>query len=100
MDYDVRAQLERMIADPNMAANARASAARTRAEMDGHIGRHQQAPDRTLSAPVAGLSRADLVAELERLRALCGQNHPGQDLKASPDPAAKRSRSPRLQRPV
>jgi hypothetical protein len=59
-----------------MAANARASAARTLAEMDGHIGRHQAAPDRTASTPLAALSRADLVGELERLRAVCAQHKP------------------------
>jgi hypothetical protein len=39
--------------------------------MDGHIGRHQQAPDRVTLAQPAALSRRDLEGELERLRAIC-----------------------------
>jgi hypothetical protein len=69
VNYDIRAQLQRLVSDDNCPAHARASAARTLAELDGLIGKHQQAPERNASAAIEGLSRSDLVAELERLRA-------------------------------
>ncbi len=49
--------------------HARAAAARTLAEIGGLIGRHAIAPSRGATADVADLDRADLVRELERLRA-------------------------------
>lgn len=52
-------------------ASARVTAARTLAEIEGRIGRHQAAPERA-GAPLSTLSRAELVAELERLRTLMG----------------------------
>jgi Tfp pilus assembly protein FimT len=64
----VRAQLTGILADPNAPAATRGQAARTLAEMDGLIGRHQAAPDRAGDVPPAELSRAELVAELARLR--------------------------------
>jgi hypothetical protein len=69
--YDIRSQLQAMVADRSIAANARASAARTLAELDGLIGRHQPTPERNHTAPLPTLSRDDLVRELERLRASC-----------------------------
>jgi hypothetical protein len=71
LGYDIRSQLQTMVADRSIAANARASAARTLAELDGLIGRHQVAPERTHTASLSTLSRDDLVRELERLRASC-----------------------------
>jgi hypothetical protein len=64
----VRAQLTAILGDPNAPAATRGQAARTLAEMDGLIGRHQAAPDRAGDVPPAELSRAELVAELARLR--------------------------------
>jgi len=64
----VRSQLETILADPTAPAATRGQAARTLAEMDGLIGRHQAAPDRAGDTPVGELSRADLLAELARLR--------------------------------
>lgn len=57
--------------DPNAASNARASAARSLAEMDGLIGRHQTKPNQTADVPVEELSRDELARELARLRARC-----------------------------
>lgn len=62
-----------LINDIETTPAAKASALRTLAEMEGRIGRHQQAPpDRTASQRVSALARADLERELERLRTLCG----------------------------
>lgn len=54
--------------DPNAGAAARASAARTLAEIQGLLGKHQAKPDRTANLPIEELSRQDLVQELARLR--------------------------------
>lgn len=72
--YDVRAVLWRLARDPKATATARASAARTLAEMDGIIGKHQQAPERISDATLATLSRSDLVQELARLRDRCAKD--------------------------
>lgn len=65
--------LRQMLADPDANAPAKASAARTLAEIEGRIGRHQQAPvDRTGDRPVSALSRVELERELARLRTVCG----------------------------
>lgn len=64
----VRKQLEAILSDPSAPPATRGQAARTLAEMDGLIGRHQAAPDRAGDMQVSELSRADLVAELARLR--------------------------------
>ena len=65
-------QVLRTIAEDNQAgAAARASAARTLAEIEGRIGRHAPAPERR-TTDVAVLSRDELVRELERLRASVG----------------------------
>ena len=74
-DYDIRGQLQRLVSDDACPANARASAARTLAELDGLIGKHQQAPERTAAQTIEGLSRADLVQELERLRVKCAADN-------------------------
>jgi len=55
--------------DEQASAHARASAARSLAEIDGSIGRHAPPPVRD-AADIASLSRGDLVHELERLRAV------------------------------
>lgn len=68
--YATRATLAKLLKDPTIPANARVVAARTLAEMDGQIGRHQSAPSATGTAAVASLSRDQLVTELGRLRAL------------------------------
>lgn len=63
-----RRLLENLASDAKAGAQARASAARTLAEMDGFLGRHQTRPDRTADLPVEELSRTELMAELARLR--------------------------------
>lgn len=68
--YAVRKQLETLAKSPQAPAAARVTAARTLAEIDGLIGKHQQPPDRLASSQLHELSRAELSAELERLRAL------------------------------
>jgi hypothetical protein len=67
--YGVRQALENLALSENFPASARVTAARTLAEIDGMIGRHQVVPERQ-AEPVHSLSRDALVAELERLRTL------------------------------
>lgn len=55
--------------DPDAPAAARASAARSMAEIEGRLGRHAPPPPRATTT-VDQLTRAELVQELERLRAL------------------------------
>ena len=62
--------LRSVIDDLNAPATARVQAARTLAEMDGRIGRHQVAPSRVASEGLSALSRDQLAQELERLRTL------------------------------
>ena len=69
--YDIRAKLLRVMDNPKSSPQAQASAGRTLAEMDGLIGRHQSAPAKGSTVPVGQLSRAELEAELVRLRASC-----------------------------
>ena len=66
----VAQQLKLILDDPNGSTASKASAARTLAEIEGLIGRHQQAPARTQDKGLGELTRAELVQELERLRAL------------------------------
>lgn len=73
--YDLRAKLLKVMDDPKAPPQSKASAGRTLAEMDGLIGRHQAAPSRGATMPVGQLSRADLEAELVRLRDKCGTSH-------------------------
>lgn len=68
--FAARAELTAILADQSNPANARVVAARTLAEMDGTIGKHQAPPSHTSTAPLASLSRDELVSELGRLRAL------------------------------
>jgi hypothetical protein len=68
----VVAALRNLLAAKNTTSNAKASAARTLAEIAGVIGRHQQAPtDRTAEARVSLLTRTELERELARLRTIC-----------------------------
>jgi hypothetical protein len=69
--FKVREKLQALLNTENLPASARVTAARTLAEMDGLIGRHQTAPV-TDTRPVSLLSRDELVTELERLRTLFG----------------------------
>lgn len=73
-DVYLRATLLALIQDPTTPPVAKSSVIRTLAEIDGLVGRHQMAPDRGADTQVQELSRADLVAELERLRALVLRN--------------------------
>ena len=63
--------LRSVIEDLEAPATARVAAARTLAEINGQIGRHQVAPSRVASEGLASLSRDQLVSELERLREVC-----------------------------
>lgn len=65
-----REALQKVLRDRRSPASARVFAARTLAEMDGQIGKHQAAPSTVPEAPLSGLSRAELASELSRLRAL------------------------------
>src|SRR3954465_3019784 len=65
--------LQALILDPTTPPVAKASAVRTLGEMQGLLGRHQQAPDRGQDTPVEALDRASLLAELLRLRAIHGK---------------------------
>jgi hypothetical protein len=67
--YEVAA-LQSVIADPEASAMAKVSAARTLAEMDGRLGRHQAAPERGDAMGLSVLSRDQLAQELDRLRTL------------------------------
>jgi hypothetical protein len=68
--YAVRAKLAELIEKTDISPMARVSAARTLAEMDGMIGKHQAAPSNAPTAPLASLSRDQLIRELDRLRGL------------------------------
>lgn len=69
--YDVRVTLKAIASDRKANATARTSAARTLAELDGLLGKHQQAPERTAEGLLSDLSRVDLARELARLRRVC-----------------------------
>jgi hypothetical protein len=68
---DMKAELEKFSFNNKNPANARASALRTLAEINGLIGRHAMAPERAADTPVSELNRDELVLELARLRARC-----------------------------
>jgi hypothetical protein len=68
-DSVARTTLLAIARDAKASATARTIAARALAELDGYLGKHQQAPDRTADSVLSSLSRADLVRELARLRA-------------------------------
>src|SRR5580765_5649927 len=68
--FKVREHLEDLLKREDLPASARVTAARTIAEIDGPIGRHQSAPDKGSSAMLASLSREQLQDELTRLRTL------------------------------
>jgi hypothetical protein len=68
--YAVADRLRGVMDDQSAPATARVSAARALAELDGRIGKHQAAPDRTGDQPLASLTRDELTRELGRLRAL------------------------------
>jgi len=61
--------LAAIVNDPQSPAAARASAARSMAEIEGRLGRHAPPPPRA-TITTDQLTRAELVAELVRLRAL------------------------------
>jgi hypothetical protein len=68
-DSVARTTLLAIARDVKASPTARTHAARALAELDGYLGKHQQAPDRTADSLLSSLSRADLVRELARLRA-------------------------------
>lgn len=61
-------RLRDVLSDDRSPASAKVFAARTLAEMDGLIGKHQAAPSNVPTAPLASLSREQLTGELARLR--------------------------------
>ena len=70
ISFAARAALNEVLKSPKNPASARVFAARTLAEMDGQIGKLQQPVSTASTAPLASLSRDELVSELARLRAL------------------------------
>jgi len=68
--FQVSAQLRDLLEREDLPASARVTAARTLAEIEGLIGRHQATPDRGTIAPLSSLSRDQLQDELTRLRTL------------------------------
>jgi len=66
--YAVSRQLQDLLKNEDLPASARVTAARTLAEIEGLIGRHQPAPVQGTTAPLSSLSRDELIGELERLR--------------------------------
>jgi len=61
--------LRAILASKDAPAAAKATAARTLAEIEGQIGKHQQAPtDRLAEQRVSLLTRSELERELARLR--------------------------------
>jgi len=64
----VSRQLQNLLYNKRLPASARVTAARTLAEIEGLIGRHQLAPVQGATAPLSSLSRDELISELERLR--------------------------------
>lgn len=69
---DIVSSLREILATPDVPAAAKVNAARTLAELEGQLGRHQSAPDRGTTSPLSTLSRGELMGELERLRTLFG----------------------------
>jgi hypothetical protein len=68
--YAAREALAKVLKDQHSPASAKVFAARTLAEMDGRLGRHQAPPSNLATVPLSQLSRDQLVEELGRLRAL------------------------------
>ena len=68
--FQVAAQLRALLQREDTPAAAKVNAARTLAEIEGMIGRHQLAPIAGTTAPLSSLSRDQLTAELDRLRTL------------------------------
>jgi hypothetical protein len=66
----LRDALQNLIDLPETPASAKISAARTIAEMQGMIGRHQVRPAASQRTPASELTRDELAAELNRLRTL------------------------------
>ena len=66
----MRDQLRELLSAADTPAAAKVNAARTLAEIEGMIGRHQLAPIAGTTAPLSSLSRDQLTAELDRLRTL------------------------------
>lgn len=68
--FAVREQLKALLSAADTPAAAKVNAARTLAEIEGLIGRHQSAPERGTTNPLSSLSRQALEDELNRLRTL------------------------------
>jgi hypothetical protein len=64
----VLSTLRAVCADANAPAAAKAQAARTLAEIAGLVGRHAAPPDQGERRPSGTMSRAEIQAELARLR--------------------------------
>lgn len=68
--FVVADQLRDLLNREDTPAAARVNAARTLAEIEGLIGRHQTAPEKGTTTPLSSLSRDQLNDELLRLRTL------------------------------
>ena len=68
--FQVRDQLRELLSAVDTPAAAKVNAARTLAEIEGMIGRHQLAPIAGTTDPLSSLSRDQLQDELNRLRTL------------------------------
>jgi len=68
--FQVADQLRSLLNQPDTPAAAKVNAARTLAEIEGLIGRHQSAPIAGATSPLSSLSRDQLTTELDRLRTL------------------------------
>lgn len=66
----IRSDLVKLSRDRKAPASARVTALRTLAEMDGLVGKLQTQANETAGQPLATMSRAQLEAELARLRAI------------------------------
>jgi hypothetical protein len=60
--------LRAVMLDPAAPAASKAQAARTLLELDGHLGRYQPPPSAGDARDLAGMSRAELLAELAAMR--------------------------------
>ena len=91
------AALRAVAADPEAPAAARGQAARTLLEVRGSLGRHA-APPATAERALASMSRADIAAEIARLRAAASADTP--QTRGKPPSAAPSTgeRAPRRKR--
>ena len=91
------AALRAVAADPEAPAAARGQAARTLLEVRGSLGRHA-APPATADRALASMSRAEIAAEIARLRGSASADTPqtrGQPPKRAPSTGERAPQSKR-----